>query len=436
MLPILVLLLLAIGVYVARSHRRALIGAGLGLAASMLVLGAGLLVFRGVYLNGVPDNVLPANAAAALFDTLVRFIREGLRTILVAGLVIAAGAFLTGPSVSAVRIRHAFTAGLAWVRQSGEHAGLRTGPVGTWTYAHRKGLRISAVALAALLFVFWGQAHRRSRDHARRPAPGRARAHRTDRQQAGPLSQRRPSSREAGGGQAPRGPADPGCRRAGFVILQAAGLALLAAISPTALLVAAVYLGSARPRLVGTLYLAGAIVMSPGHGPRRDRDPSDTGLSHRSAHTPRYGLRLGLGVVLLAAGAVLARRKPKMPDPDKKQGLVSRMIANPAPGSAFAVGLLLFAPGITFIAALQVIATANASVESTTVAIILVVIINAAFVWLPLLLHLIAPGLTTRRLTAFNGWLRANGNKILICVLIVGGAIMVGNGMYGLAGGG
>jgi hypothetical protein len=33
------------------------------------------------------------------------------------------------------------------------------------------------------------------------------------------------------------------------VIEQAAGLALLAALSPTALLVAAVYLGSARPRL-------------------------------------------------------------------------------------------------------------------------------------------------------------------------------------------
>jgi hypothetical protein len=144
-------------VYVARSHRRALIGAGLGLAASMLVLGAGLVVFRSVYLSSVPDNVLPADAAAALFDTLVRFIRQGLRTILVAGLVIAAGAFLTGPSVSAVRIRHAFTSGLAWARQSGEHAGVTTGPVGTWTYAHRKGLRISAVALAALVFVFWGR---------------------------------------------------------------------------------------------------------------------------------------------------------------------------------------------------------------------------------------------------------------------------------------
>jgi hypothetical protein len=156
-LPILALVFLALGVYVARSHRRALIGAGLGLAASMLVLGAGLVVFRSVYLSSVPNTVLPANAAAALFDTLVQFIRQGLRTILVAGLVIAAGAFLTGPSVSAVRIRHAFTSGLAWVRQSGEHAGVRTGPVGIWTYAHRKGLRISAVALAALLFVFWGR---------------------------------------------------------------------------------------------------------------------------------------------------------------------------------------------------------------------------------------------------------------------------------------
>jgi hypothetical protein len=34
---------------------------------------------------------------------------------------------------------------------------VRTGPVGTWTYAHRKALRISAVALAAVVFVFWGQ---------------------------------------------------------------------------------------------------------------------------------------------------------------------------------------------------------------------------------------------------------------------------------------
>ncbi len=220
------------------------------------------------------------------------------------------------------------------------------------------------------------------------------------------------------------------------MILQAAGLALLAALSPTALLVAAVYLGSARPRLIGTVYLVGAIIMSLVMGLVVIVILRHTGLDARRQRTPRYGLRLGLGAAMLTAGAVLARRKPKPPDPDKpKQGLVSRMIADPAPGSAFAVGLLLFAPGITFIAAVQVIATAKASLELTAVAIVVVVVINVALVWLPLLLHLIAPTATTRRLTAFNGWLRANGNKILIAVLIVGGAIVAGNGIFGLVGG-
>ncbi|HEV3291625.1 MAG TPA: hypothetical protein VG123_21820 [Streptosporangiaceae bacterium] len=156
-LPILTVLLLALGVFAARGRRRALIGAGLGLAVSMLVPAAGLYLFRGIYLKGVPGNVLPPDAAAALFDTLVRFIKDGLRTVLVVGLVVAAGAFLAGPSVTAVGIRNAFARGLGRVRQGGELAGVRTGPVGTWTYAHRTALRISAVALAALVFVFWGQ---------------------------------------------------------------------------------------------------------------------------------------------------------------------------------------------------------------------------------------------------------------------------------------
>ena len=156
-LPILALALLAAGVYVARGHRRALIGAGLGLAGSMLVLGAALLIFRTVYLNSVPNSKLPANAAAVLFDTLVQFIRAGLRTLLVAGLVIATGAFLTGPSVTAVGTRQGIAKGLRWTRERGEAAGVSTGPVGRWAYAHRRALRIGAVAVAALAFVFWGR---------------------------------------------------------------------------------------------------------------------------------------------------------------------------------------------------------------------------------------------------------------------------------------
>jgi hypothetical protein len=217
------------------------------------------------------------------------------------------------------------------------------------------------------------------------------------------------------------------------VLLQAAGLALLAALSPTALLVAAVYLGSARPRLVTGFYLAGALVMSLVMGVVLLVVLRSANLNRPAQHEPRYGLRLGLGILLLAAAVVVARRKPRPPDPARpQQGLVSRLVANPAPLTAFLVGLLIFAPGATFLAALQVIATAQADVELTAVALIVVVVINVLLVWLPIVLHLVAPGPTTRYLTAFNGWLRGHGKAVLVWVLVVVGAIMVGNGIYGL----
>ena len=156
LLPILVLLLLAAGVFVARGRRRALIGAGLGLAASMLVLAIGLQIGRSIYLNSVPSSALPADAAAAAFDAMVYFIKVGLRVVLAVGLVVAIGAFITGPSHTAIQIRSALKSGLSWIRNFGERRGVSTGPVGDWTYQHRRGLRIGAVALLALIFVFWG----------------------------------------------------------------------------------------------------------------------------------------------------------------------------------------------------------------------------------------------------------------------------------------
>ncbi|MGH3193379.1 MAG: GAP family protein [Streptosporangiaceae bacterium] len=217
------------------------------------------------------------------------------------------------------------------------------------------------------------------------------------------------------------------------MLIQAAGLALLAALSPAALLVSAVYLGSARPRLIAAVYLAGAVFISVVFGVVILVVLRGAGLNHPDQHAPRYGLRLGLGIILLAAGVVVARRKPRPPDPARpQQNLVSRLVANPAPLSAFVVGLIVFAPGITFLAALQVIATARASDGLTALALIVVVVINVLLVWLPIVFHIAAPGITTRYLVAFNGWLRAHGKVILTWVLFAAGAIMVGNGIYGL----
>lgn len=156
-LPILTLLLIGAGVYVAKGHRRALVAAGLGFAASMLVLGIALQIGRSIYLNSVPESVLPSDAAAAAYDTLVRFIKDGLRAMLVVGLVVAVAAFFTGPSATAVKTRRAIVSGFGWLRGLAERKGVSAGPAGAWTYAHRKGLRVSAVALMALIFVFWDQ---------------------------------------------------------------------------------------------------------------------------------------------------------------------------------------------------------------------------------------------------------------------------------------
>jgi hypothetical protein len=156
-LPVIALILLALGVYVAKGHRRALVGVGLGLAGGMLALGLGIALFRSIYLNGIPAEVLPHDAAAALYDTLVRFLKLGLRTVLVFGLIVALAGFLTGRSITAVRARAALSSGIGWLRGGAEKAGFRTGPVGAWVYTYKRVLRIAVLAIAALVLVFWDQ---------------------------------------------------------------------------------------------------------------------------------------------------------------------------------------------------------------------------------------------------------------------------------------
>jgi len=221
------------------------------------------------------------------------------------------------------------------------------------------------------------------------------------------------------------------------MLAEASGFAVLAALSPTALLVIAVYLGSARPRRTGSYYLAGAILMSVVTGVIVLVALHAGGLSRPSEREPRYGLRFGLGILALAACAFIVARKRGAAGPGEQggkqgKGFVSRMIANPSPGTAFIVGLLLFSPSVTFIAAIQAIATARASVELDALALAIVVVLNVALVWLPILAHLAAPNWTSRTLTSFNGWLRAHGQILVIIVLAGAGVVLTVNGLTGL----
>jgi hypothetical protein len=154
-LPVLALLLLALAVYVARRRRQALIWSAVAVAASMLVLGAALNIFRPVYLGAIDPRVLPTDAAAAIYDQLVGFIRLNLRAVLVVALAVAAGAWVTGPSGATTR--RALSRGVGWLRGGAEHAGLDTGSFGVAVYRWRSVVRGVIVGAAVLVYLL--QAH-------------------------------------------------------------------------------------------------------------------------------------------------------------------------------------------------------------------------------------------------------------------------------------
>lgn len=154
-LPALTFVFLGLGIYAAKGRRRALLGASLGVAGSMLVLGAALEIARAIYLRSVPPDVLPSDAAAAAFDTLVRFIRDGLRLVAAIALLIAAVAFFTGPAAAAVRTRAALASGTARLRRTSLLTEARRSGFGQWTARHRRGLLVGSVAVAGLVFILW-----------------------------------------------------------------------------------------------------------------------------------------------------------------------------------------------------------------------------------------------------------------------------------------
>lgn len=223
------------------------------------------------------------------------------------------------------------------------------------------------------------------------------------------------------------------------MLAQAAGFALLAAISPTALLVMAVFLGSDSPRRTAMFYVAGAVLMTVLMAVTVLLVLRTVGLNQPREREPRYGLRLGLGFLALAVAVVLTlRSKRHGPDPDtgegatRKPNMVSRLTARPRPITAFLAGVLLFAPSATFIAAVQVIATADAAVPKIVLAVGIVTVLTVLLVWLPLIAYLAWPEATTGALRNANAWLVAHGRPLVTGGLLVAGVILVVNGALNL----
>lgn len=154
-LPVLTVVLGAIGVLLARRRRRALVTTALGAAAACLILIIALAIARRFYLDHLPAQVQSRDAASAIFDTLLRFLKLSVRTALVLGIVVALGAYLSGsgrlPRALRGKLEHVADSVAHW----GDRHGMQTGRAGTWVVAQRRWLTLGTLLLVALGFALW-----------------------------------------------------------------------------------------------------------------------------------------------------------------------------------------------------------------------------------------------------------------------------------------
>ncbi len=154
-LPVTTIVLAALAVWAAPAHRVTLMVAAIGIGVMMLLLLVGLVVARRVYLDSVPPTALPPDAAASVYDTFVRFMRNSTRTVLVTAVITALAGYLYGPGRGARFIRSASARATGATGRAMARSGLRTGATGHWLETHRPWTTGIVIAAAALTLLLW-----------------------------------------------------------------------------------------------------------------------------------------------------------------------------------------------------------------------------------------------------------------------------------------
>jgi hypothetical protein len=153
-LPALSLLCFAGAIALSPRRRRAAMWSGVGLATSMAVLAIMLGLARSYLISASAGHQLTPEAASALFDTMLRYLKTGMRVLFGLGLVVALIAWLVGPARPVVALRRGTGRAYHWVRGgSRDHRG-EVGPFGAWVGANRGAIQ-GVVAGVAVLILVW-----------------------------------------------------------------------------------------------------------------------------------------------------------------------------------------------------------------------------------------------------------------------------------------
>ncbi len=165
-IPVVGLVLAILSVALAMERRKTLVRLAVGVALMSLFLLGILSVGRGIFIGQAAGGGFNAEGAAAVWDTVLRFLKANLRWTVLISVLVAFGGWVAGPARYAVWIRKTVAGGAAWVaaqyralssgagRAAEESSRVRRS--GRWIVEHLDGLRIVGVVVAGLILVFSG----------------------------------------------------------------------------------------------------------------------------------------------------------------------------------------------------------------------------------------------------------------------------------------
>jgi hypothetical protein len=221
-------------------------------------------------------------------------------------------------------------------------------------------------------------------------------------------------------------------------------LAFLSALNPKLLALDLLLIENRRPRAMFLCLLLGGMTVAVTVG------LLDVLVLHADAIKAQgkvsAGVDLALGLLLLAAGALLAtgrlhgRRKVPVPagdgppaKPEKKDGWAQRMLSEPRLGLAMLVGALIGIPGATYLTALHNLVTGKSSTAIQVLAVVIFVIIDFLLIIIPFAFLELRPEATKALLKRSQDWLLSHALQLMATIALLLGAYLAISGLIRLS---
>ena len=215
-------------------------------------------------------------------------------------------------------------------------------------------------------------------------------------------------------------------------------LAIASAFWPILLVVVIVSLRASHPVLLLVSFLAGGLLTTMVVGLVIIYALQGSSLTGGSQSSFDPAVEIVAGTLALLAAGVLWLRYGVLPEapadtpPAEASGRLERMLDRGAP-LAFAAGIVCnIFPGVFPLVALKDIAEMDIGFAETVVVLLAFYVIMFAFIEVPLVSYLVAPGWTKQATWRFNAWLDRNARRVGIVALAGVGAYLVVKGIVGL----